>query len=137
MISKQFVSQYIQKQATANYLVNKYPNRAIILFECKHEGKKQKHHPDYDKPYEVELLCCSCHGKRKRNMYVKYVKRIPKFKINIILKTMKNQDLTKSELAKRIDISRQRLHYYFTHPTLDSVWQIAYALKLDLWDLIK
>jgi hypothetical protein len=42
-------------------LNRKYPDKIVILKECEHKGKKQKHHPDYDKPFEIEILCKKCH----------------------------------------------------------------------------
>ena len=54
---------------TAHYLANRHPEKLVILSICEHEGRKQKHHPDYSKPYEVELLCCKCHGEKRRGNY--------------------------------------------------------------------
>lgn len=56
----------MNKKLTAHYLANRYPKRLIILFTCEHDGKKYKHHPDYNKPFEVEILCSKCHGQRPR-----------------------------------------------------------------------
>ena len=52
----------------AYQLNNSYPEKIVILTECKHGGKKERHHPDYDKPFEVELLCKSCHFSRHRDL---------------------------------------------------------------------
>jgi hypothetical protein len=38
------------------------PESIVILYECPHTGDKHRHHPDYDKPFEVELLCKRCHN---------------------------------------------------------------------------
>ena len=56
----------MNKMETAHYLANRYPEKLIILFQCSHDGEKQKHHPSYEKPFEVELLCPKCHGARRR-----------------------------------------------------------------------
>lgn len=49
--------------------MNKNKDRLVILYECCHPGQKVRHHSDYSKPLEVELICRSCHSKRHpRNM---------------------------------------------------------------------
>ena len=45
-------------------LNHEHPEKIIILKDCGHAGKKEKHHPDYDKPFEVEILCEICHDER-------------------------------------------------------------------------
>jgi hypothetical protein len=42
------------------YLNKKYPEKIKIIFMCEHKGKKEKYHPDYNKPFEVEVLCRHC-----------------------------------------------------------------------------
>lgn len=49
------------------YLNKKYPEKIIIMFECEHKGIKQNHHPDYDKPFEIEKLCKHCHYLRHKD----------------------------------------------------------------------
>jgi len=60
-----------------------------------------------------------------------------KFKIHLIRKAMKDQGFDQTTLAAKIKISKQLLSYYLKNPSMNGIWQIAYALKLDLWDLIK
>jgi hypothetical protein len=44
-----------------------------VLRECPHsDRKKVKHHPNYHRPYEVELLCLSCHRKAHTGTWTKY-----------------------------------------------------------------
>ncbi len=53
------------KQRHAHSLIQQHPENIVILFECEHDSqKKERHHPNYDKPYEVEMLCRSCHRKK-------------------------------------------------------------------------
>jgi hypothetical protein len=42
----------------------------VILSECPHDGKKHRHHPDYDKPSEVMLLCRKCHSAEHSRIYL-------------------------------------------------------------------
>ena len=47
-----------------------YNGSVVRKNECEECGSKQKihaHHSDYSKPYSVEWLCPSCHGKRHPN----------------------------------------------------------------------
>ena len=45
-------------------LMNQYPEKINVLKKCGCEGKRKiKHHPNYNKPFEVELLCYGCHWK--------------------------------------------------------------------------
>ncbi len=34
------------------FLVNMFPGKLIVDYECPHEGKKAKHHCDYSKPFK-------------------------------------------------------------------------------------
>jgi hypothetical protein len=47
--------------AWAKRLNQQFPSRIIKLKECSCDSKKINHHPDYDKPFEIEALCYSCH----------------------------------------------------------------------------
>lgn len=38
--------------------------------DCHRTGRLDGHHHDYFKPFEVEWLCSSCHGKRHREVVV-------------------------------------------------------------------
>jgi hypothetical protein len=57
-----------KKMEVAQTLANDYPGRLVVLSECSHDKEKIKHHRDYDKPYEVDLVCrrchCALHGKK-------------------------------------------------------------------------
>ena len=44
------------------FLVNMFPGKLIVDYECPHEGKKAKHHCDYSKPFNIHKLCPKCHG---------------------------------------------------------------------------
>jgi hypothetical protein len=51
------------EKSKARALANSYPNLLVIKGECSCDvEKKQKHHPDYSKPFEVVILCASCHA---------------------------------------------------------------------------
>lgn len=45
-------------------LMAKFPEKVNIIFRCGHAGPKERHHPDYNKPFDVELLCIHCHHAR-------------------------------------------------------------------------
>jgi len=51
----------------AYYLNSSHPELTVVLSECLHNGKKERHHPNYEKPHEVELLCRSCHHARHKD----------------------------------------------------------------------
>lgn len=61
------------KMNNIHYLLHRHPEKVIVLRECECDHpKKQKHHPDYSKPFEVELLCPKCHGKCKQSKMVEF-----------------------------------------------------------------
>lgn len=45
-------------------LNGRYPEKMVVLYECKHMGDKDRHHPDYNKPFEIEAICKRCHYAR-------------------------------------------------------------------------
>lgn len=49
----------------ARNLVHRYPQFVIVDGDCGHDGPKQRHHYDYKKPFNVKLLCSTCHGKER------------------------------------------------------------------------
>lgn len=53
--------------------MNSNKENLIILFECKHKVlyTKHRHHPNYDYPLQVELLCRKCHFDRHRDQFRK------------------------------------------------------------------
>lgn len=63
------------KVNNAIYTANNPKNRGrlIILDSCNHENR-MKHHPDYDKPLEVELLCAKCHGKKHKEFRIRGIR---------------------------------------------------------------
>jgi ribosome-binding protein aMBF1 (putative translation factor) len=64
-------------------------------------------------------------------------KKKQQFKMHIIRKAIKDQGLDKVSLANKMKISKQLLNYYLQNPSIESVWKLAYYLKLNLKDLIK
>ena len=56
-----------KKAVQAHMKIHRHPERIMILFECSCDNpRKHYHHPDYDKPYEVERLCPKCHFGRHK-----------------------------------------------------------------------
>jgi len=57
-------THYPQYKARVYQIMRRNPEKIIILRECSCKTQRKiKHHPDYEKPFEVELLCFSCHWK--------------------------------------------------------------------------
>ena len=56
---------YDLKKQKANVLAyKKYPSlKGIVCEVCKKEKAVHRHHPDYNKPLLVKLVCWKCHGK--------------------------------------------------------------------------
>ena len=51
-----------------NTILFSNPEKVNILRECSCEARRKvKHHPDYSKPYDVDLLCFSCHYFEHKN----------------------------------------------------------------------
>ena len=90
-------------QLTAHYLANRYPSRIIVTFDCGHSSKKVKHHPDYEKPYNIELLCWKCHGKRRGSNYNIHIHR-DKIAMLAFLNIVCSRHGDISRLANRIGI---------------------------------
>jgi hypothetical protein len=50
-------------------LMNYHKEKVNIMGECECSSeKKVRHHPDYNKPYDVIKLCPKCHGKEHSRM---------------------------------------------------------------------
>jgi hypothetical protein len=97
----------MDEQKTAHYLVNRYPERIVVLYACDHDGKKHKHHPDYHKPFEVEVLCCKCHGERRGVYKFHNISNISAYHGTDPYKLLKqdlNNGVHKKWLANKIDI---------------------------------
>ena len=47
----------------AYYAIGKHPEKIIVEFDCGHQGKKYRHHYNYNKPFNIQLLCGHCHMK--------------------------------------------------------------------------
>jgi len=45
-------------------LMAKFPEKVNVTFRCKHNGPYHRHHPDYSRPFDVELICIPCHSQR-------------------------------------------------------------------------
>jgi len=96
----------------ARYIMHRNPELIIIDKECPHEGvTKEHHHPDYSKPYHIELLCVSCHrkiGAGQRKCTPRNKKSLAILSVNI-RKARREMDITQTELGMRMGITKQRI----------------------------
>ncbi len=60
-----------QKNSARNYARN-YPEKLNVILSCTCPGKKVIHHPDYTKPFDVYMLCGSCHRRLHCLKFAKY-----------------------------------------------------------------
>jgi len=56
-----------ERKQEAYRIMYRNPEKIIVEYECEHEGPKQRHHYDYDKPFNIHLLCLSCHGATRKS----------------------------------------------------------------------
>lgn len=49
-------------------IVQQNSDKLIVLKECNCNRKKIRHHPNYNKPLEIELLCRQCHWKEHERL---------------------------------------------------------------------
>jgi len=72
-------------------LNKKYPEKIQILRTCDHKGEKFRHHPDYKKPFEIEMLCFECHGKAQNHREHNSTKIISSVETLVIIKNILNR----------------------------------------------
>lgn len=91
--------------------MNSNEGNLVILYECPHYGNKHRHHPDYKKPLEVELLCQRCHAERHREVLDEHFNR--PFSANSPRYSTRPQDhptTDPSGLAIRTDDGKAPIH---------------------------
>lgn len=66
------VTEYLNPRQEVYSIMNKNRDSLIILKECTHKGPKDRHHPNYDRPLEVELLCKKCHNIKHESQHQEY-----------------------------------------------------------------
>ncbi len=120
-------------QCMAHYLANRYPEKLIILYECTHEGKKHKHHADYSKPHEVELLCSECHSKKERKPYKPYKRR----EVTELALSTRFENIIKSSRKDLLDAgyNASRISMWAhgnRHPSYEVAQDLARILKIPL-----
>ncbi len=136
----------MNEQLTAHYLVNRYPQKVKILFNCGHDGKKGKHHPDYKKPFEIELLCHKCHGKHIKDRKlekrieapVDYISKPLFVDLEKMERERERLGLTKAEIERRAKLKGSTYSKIIARrtTTISTLNRIADALYLDPKDLL-
>jgi hypothetical protein len=135
-------------QCTAHYLANRYPQRVVVTLNCGHEGAKSKHHPDYSKPYEVELLCHKCHGKHVKERIIEKPAKAPRpltyqvSSIRIHIEKMERErerlGMSKAEIERRAKLKPSGYSKVLVRrvTSISTLNRIADALYLDPKDLL-
>jgi DNA-binding XRE family transcriptional regulator len=119
------------EQQTAQSLVVRFPKKVIVEGDCGHPGKKDRHHPDYSKPFNVILLCRSCHKaldvRKYRPMHEKNIgllsRNIRAFRLSA--------GLSQRDLSAKIGMSAQRLHAIEELPDGKSITTWTLAILMD------
>jgi transcriptional regulator with XRE-family HTH domain len=122
--------------------MTKHPERVIITRECEHiDQKKERHHPDYLRPYHIELLCVSCHRKINSDKKI-YTDRGSK-SIGILSRNIRSfrqgRKMTQAHLAKTIGVSKQMISAWESMPeevsiSTDSLAKLMNALGKEAND---
>jgi hypothetical protein len=67
--------ELMDRRQRVQNIMSTNPDKITILSECPcQKDKKLRHHPDYSKPFEVELLCRKCHGAAHRKLRLEALK---------------------------------------------------------------
>ena len=92
-------------RAKAQYLVHRFPTRVQVLYECPCEkDRKEKHHFDYARPYEVLLLCEKCHKAEHSRLHAADPETWPMGRLKTIL-DREPKELTEEEMEQRYSAS--------------------------------
>lgn len=86
----------------ARNLIQRYPQFVIVDGDCGHSGPKQRHHYDYKKPFNVKLLCSTCHGRQRSTFVGETISshRGPVMDFSLIRRYRIEKGLTQEGLAK-------------------------------------
>jgi len=112
----------MNEKSKARSLMYANLDKIIIDFECPHDGPKHKHHEDYGKPFNVQLLCTMCHGRASATLKARIHCGV---KLNVISNNLRSMmaeaNVTETELSEAIGKKFQFISHLLRLPENKSI----------------